>query len=176
MINTKKCLICKDGKKNDCLFWHNDAHDNSIWVWCTGKCQRGYSLYEYCAAAGLSLKEFLQADFTFEEAKPNEVQSMSWPAWFLPLFDTRSKKGLDYIKSRGLEPGIGDIFYDTASDAIVFPYYFGSTFVGAQMRFINPRPRDDGDIQKMDTLPGTRLSLLVYGHSQQPLSNAVKGL
>jgi hypothetical protein len=176
MINTKKCLICKGGKANDCVYWHSDPNDGSIWCYCTGKCQRGYSLYEYCAAAGLSLKEFLKADFTLQEANPTEVQAMGWPSWFLPLFDSRAKKGFDYVKSRGLDPGVGDMFYDTASNAIVFPYYFGNTFVGAQMRLIEPKVNADGDIQKMDTIPGTRLSLLVYNFAQQPLPTNIKGI
>ena len=80
MINTKKCPICR--RPNDTVYWHSDPTDNSIWCYCTGKCQRGYSLYQYCTAAGLSLKEFLKADFAFEEAQSNEVPAMGWPSWF----------------------------------------------------------------------------------------------
>lgn len=175
MINTKKCLICKNGSKNDCLHWHEDTDTGMLWVYCVGKCQRGYSLYDYCAHAGISLKEFLQNDFEFEEAKPNEVRKMEWPAWFLPLHDRRSQSAIDYIKTRGLDIH-GDMFYDSDSHGIVFPYYFHSTFVGAQIRLIVPRSGVDGEIQKMDTLPGTRLGLLFYNFDQSHFSDSVTGV
>ena len=72
-VNTKKCLICQ--RKNDTLHWHIDAETGAIWVWCQGKCQRGYSLYEYCRQAGVSLKELLKGDFDFKESTPNEVRN-----------------------------------------------------------------------------------------------------
>ena len=175
-LDTKKCLICKEGKHNDCLYWHEDKDSGSVWVYCSGKCQRGYSLYGYCSKAGIPLIDFLQNDFNFEESRPNEVQRMEWPAWFLPLHDKRSQSGIEYVRSRGLEP-VGDMFYDADSKGIVFPYYFHSTFVGAQIRLIVPRSSVDGEEpQKMDTLPGTRLGLLFYNFDQSKLMGNVKGL
>jgi len=173
MIDTKKCFICKDGKKNSCLHWHVDAEDGSIWVYCVGKCQRGYSLRSYCYHSGLSLPEFLKGDFDFKEAPPNELQVQEWPARYIPLSDTRAEAGVDYIKSRGLTPE-GDIYYDIERKGIVFPLYFDNQFVGAQTRFIEPRVHPDGEVQKMDTLPGTRLGLLVYGWNQQRFIGNVK--
>lgn len=176
MIHTKKCLICKGGKHNDCLHWHNDPESGAIWVYCVGKCKRGYSIYEYCAKAGLSLRDFLKNDFQFEEARPNEVRKMEWPAWFLPLYDPRAKEGADYIKSRELNPQAGDMFYDGDSKGIVLPYYFGSTFVGAQIRFMEPKLDEEGELRKIDTLPGTRLGLLFWGYNQNPLPENIKGI
>lgn len=165
MINTKKCLICKDGKKNSCLHWHIDPEDGSIWVYCVGKCQRGYSIRSYCYNAGIDLPEFLKGDFEFKEAPPNELQVQEWPARFIPLSDTRAVQGVEYIKSRGLTPE-GDMYYDVDRNGIVFPYYFENYFCGAQTRFVVPRVHPDGEVQKMDTLPGTRLGLLFYGWNQ----------
>jgi 5S rRNA maturation endonuclease (ribonuclease M5) len=175
MINTKKCLICKDGKKNNCLHWHVDPEDGSIWVWCQGKCQRGYSIRDYCWHAGIDLPEFLKGDFDFKEAPPNEVQAMNWPARFIPLSDPRAEAGVAYVRSRGLTLE-GDMYYDLERKGIVFPYYFDNTFCGAQTRFIEPRVHPDGEIQKMDTLPGTRLGLLFYGWNQSRFVGDVKGV
>lgn len=175
MINTKKCLICKDGKKNNCLHWHKDTDTGDIWVYCVGKCQRGYSLRSYCYHAGISLPEFLKGDFDFKEAAPNEVSAMGWPTRFIPLSDSRSVKGVDYIHGRGLSLE-GDMYYDVERDGIVFPYYFDNHFCGAQTRFINPRVHPDGEVQKIDTLPGTRLGLLFYGWNQSRFVGDVKGV
>lgn len=165
MINTKKCLICKDGRKNNCLHWHTDPDDGSIWVWCQGKCQRGYSIRSYCYHAGIELSEFLKGDFEYKESAPNEVNVQAWPARFIPLSDSRSQPGIDYIKSRGLTLE-GDMYYDVEKNGIVFPYYFDNHFCGAQTRFVTPKVHPDGEVQKMDTIPGTRLGLLFYGWNQ----------
>lgn len=175
MINTKKCLICKGGKKNNCLHWHIDPEDGSIWVYCVGKCQRGYSIRSYCYHAGVDLADFLKGDFDFKEAPPNELQVMSWPSRYIPLSDSRSEEGVKYIKSRGLTPE-GDMYYDVERNGIVFPYYFENHFCGAQTRFIEPRVHPDGEVQKMDTLPGTRLGLLFYGWNQSRFIGNVKGV
>lgn len=175
MINTKKCLICKDGKKNNCLHWHIDPDDGSIWVYCVGKCQRGYSLRSYCNQVGISLPEFLKGDFDFKEAPPNELQVMSWPARFIPLSDSRAQPGVDYIYSRSLTLE-GDMYYDIERNGIVFPYYYDNHFCGAQTRFVEPKVHPDGEVQKMDTLPGTRLGLLFYGWNQARFVGNVKAL
>lgn len=171
----KKCLICKGGKKNDCLYWHKDTETNDIWCWCSGKCQRGYSLQQYCHLAGISVSDFLQGDFEFQEAKPNEVQAMEWPYNFIPLSDPRAIKGVEYIKGRGLTLE-GDLYYDIDNEGIVFPYYFGSHFCGAQVRFIEPRVKEDGDEWKITTLPGTRLGLLFGMWNQEKFLTDIKGV
>jgi hypothetical protein len=175
VISTKKCLICKDGKKNNCLHWHVDPDDGAIWVYCVGKCQRGYSLRSYCYHAGVDLPEFLKGEFDFKEALPNEVSAMGWPARFVPLSDTRAEKGVSYINSRGLTLE-GDMYYDVEREGIVFPYYFDNHFCGAQTRFLKPRTHPDGEVQKVDTLPGTRLGLLFYGWNQSRFVGNVKGV
>lgn len=175
MISTKKCLICKEGRKNDCLHWHKDSDTGDIWVWCQGKCQRGYSLRSYCHHAGISLPEFLKGDFDFKEAPSNELSVMGWPTRFIPLSDTRSHPACDYIRSRGLTLE-GDMYYDIERNGIVFPYYFDNHFCGAQTRFIVPRVHPDGEVQKMDTLPGTRLGLLFYGWNQSRFIGNVKAV
>lgn len=171
-MNTKKCLICK--KHNDTLHWHTDADNGSIWVWCNGTCQRGYSLRSYCYTAGIDLNEFLKGDFSFQEAKPNEVSRLEWPAHFVPMSDPRAEKGRDYVRSRGLSLK-GDMYYDTEREAIVFPYYYENVFVGAQTRLITPWNRE-GDEVKVLTLPGTRLGLVFYNWNQSPFVTDVKGL
>lgn len=179
MMNTKKCLICKGHKANggnECLHWHNDPNTGEIWVYCVGKCKRGYSIYEYTARAGLSLAEFLKNDFQFQEAQPNEVRKMEWPAWFIPLFDRRAEKGREYLQKRGLEKSSSQFYYDLDTNGIVIPYYFHQTFVGAQIRFIEPKLDADGEPHKVDTLPGTRLGLVTALYPQTGLPDTIKGV
>jgi hypothetical protein len=114
-----------------------DVDTGEIWLWCN-KYARGYSLYSYCHEAGISLKDFLKNDFEFQESRPNEVNAVEFPSWFITLSDPRAAKAVEYIKSRGLKIE-GDMYYDTVQDGIVFPYYFDSTFVGAQVRFIETK-------------------------------------
>lgn len=168
-------MICKGGRKNDCLHWHIDPDTQDIWVYCVGKCQRGYSLRSYCYHAGLDLAEFLKGDFEFKEAASNEVNVLEWPSRFIPLSDPRSMPGVEYVKSRGLTPQ-GDMYYDLERDGIVFPYYFENSFCGAQTRYIKPKVYENGDVQKMDTMPGTRLGNLVYGWNQSKFIGNVKGV
>lgn len=172
MIDTRYCLICN--KHNRTLYWHKDPDDGSLWCWCNA-CDRGYSIRSYCYQAGISLAEFLKGDFDFKESASNELQAMSWPARFVPLSDPRAQPGVDYVKSRGLTLE-GDMYYDCDREGIVFPYYWGNYFVGAQTRFIKPRVHVDGDVQKIDTMVGTRLGILVYGWNQQKLIGNVKAV
>lgn len=175
MINTKKCLICKGGQKNDCLHWHISPEDGAIWVYCVGKCQRGYSIYQYCHEAGIPLNEFLKGEFDFVEARPNEVTKMEWPSNFVTLSDPRAKLGVEYIKSRGLKIE-GDMYYDVERKGIVFPYYYENVFVGAQIRFIEPWIDKHGAERKIDTMPGTRLGLVFYGWNSGKFVRNVKGI
>jgi hypothetical protein len=175
MISTKKCLICKGGHKNDCLYWHLDKESGQIWTWCQGKCQRGYSLQQYCSISGISIKEFLQGDFNFIESKPNEVNRIDFPKHFVPLFSKEAQPGLDYLASRNILPD-DNLWYDTQRRGIVFPYYYESMFCGAQIRFIEPWIDADGETRKIDTIPGTRLGLLIYNYNQGPFATPIKGL
>lgn len=172
-MNTKKCLICK--RPNNTLHWHTNPETNDIWVWCNGKCQRGYGLRQYCHIAGIDLNDFLQQDFDFTEAAPNEVSRLDWPSHYIPLSDPRAEEGVEYIKSRGLDPK-GDLYYDIKDRAVVFPYYFGSTFVGAQSRLLEPWINDHGDEIRMLTIPGSRLGLLFYNWNQEAFITEVKGI
>ena len=170
-INTKKCLICK--RKNDTLHWHIDDTTSDIWCWCTGKCGRGYSLRSYCWEANIPLNEFLKGNFDFKESKPNEVTKIEFPQWYVTMSDPRAKLGVEYIQSRGLKLE-GDMYYDIDRNGIVFPYYFGNTFVGAQTRFIEPRELKEGGVQKMDTIPGTRLGLIFGLWNQESFITDIK--
>lgn len=171
-LSTLHCAICK--RSNQTLHWHTDKETSAIWVYCVGKCQRGYSIRDYCYTAGIDFKEFLRGDFDFQEAKPNEVNKLDWPAHFIPMSDPRAKKGVEYIKSRSLSLR-GDMYYDVEREAIVFPYYWEDVFVGAQTRLIKPW-NNNGDKVKMLTLPGTRLGLVFYNWNQAPFVTDIKGI
>lgn len=172
-MNTKQCLICQ--RPNNTLHWHTDAETGNIWVYCVGKCQRGYGLREYCHLGGVDLNEFLKGDFDFTEAPSNEVSRLEWPSTYIPMSDPRAEEGVAYIKSRGLELK-GDMYFDMKQKAIVFPYYFGSTFVGAQSRLIEPWVNSEDEEVKMLTMPGSRLGLLFYNWNQEAFITEVKGL
>jgi hypothetical protein len=178
-ISTEHCLICfkETGKfRNKTLYWHESDSGKGcgIFTWCN-RCERAYTIEEYCAQAGLSLAEFLKQDFNMVEAAKNEVQKIEWPRDFIPLYDTRAKKGVDYLATRNIEPD-DNIFYDTRREGIVFPYYYQDVFCGAQVRLIKPWTYGDGIVQKVDTLPGTRLGLLFYNWSQDKLPPNIKGI
>ena len=102
----------------------------------------------------MSLHEFLKGDFDF-----NVLYVMNWPLKFIPLSDPRAEKGVKYVQKRGLNLD-GDMYYDIEREGIVFPYYFEDHFCGAQIRFLETRINKSGDVQKIDTLPGTRLGML----------------
>lgn len=169
--DNRYCLICKP--KNRTLYFHKNE-DGTIWMFCN-KCDRGYSLRQYCHIAGIELTDFLEGKFSFEEAQNNEVQSLAWPTSFVPLSDPRAAKGVEYIQSRGLNTN-GDMYYDLEEEGIVFPYYFENHFCGAQIRFIEPRIKEDGTPWKITTLPGTRLGLLFYGWNQTRFMGNVKAV
>lgn len=173
ITDTKHCLICK--RPNATLHWHKDTDTGDIWVWCQGICQRGYSLRQYCHMAEVSLPDFLKGNFDFKESTPNELQVMKWPIKFLPLSDPRAQKGVDYVLGRGLNLD-GDMYYDIEREGIVFPYYFENHFCGAQIRFIKTRINKDGDEQKIDTLPGTRLGMLFGLWNQSKFITNVKAV
>ncbi len=166
---SKRCLICKP--KNDTLYHHIDPETASIWMYCN-KCDRGYSLHDYCNKAGISLSDYLKNDIQFIEARPNEVNSMEWPRKFVSILDERAKHGAEYLKSRGLNLD-HNFYYDLEEEGIVFPYYFDNTFCGAQVRFVTPRMTKDGP-WKITTLPGTRLGLLIYNFNQTKIMPNVK--
>lgn len=178
------CLICQP--KNRSIYWHvNDEEQmaaqeakgykpSRLWCYCN-KCDRPYTIEQYCDIAGIDMTEFLSGDFHVQEAKPDEVTAMAWPHSFIPLSDPRAAKGVEYIKSRGLSVD-GDMYYDLNEEGIVFPYYVDTHFCGAQVRFIEERINEDGGKWKITTLPGTRLGLLFYGWNQGKLLAQVKGI
>lgn len=170
-ISTKHCLICR--RPNETLHWHSSDDNGLIYVYCIGTCQRAYSIYEYTATAGISMGDFLKQKFDIKEAVPNEVQRMEWPASFVPLFDHRAKSGLEYLHNRGLDIDDG-FYYDTFRNGIVFPLFYDSVFVGAQIRLIDPSQNPDG--RKIDTLTGTRSGLLVYNWDQSHLLPQIKAM
>lgn len=172
-MNSKRCLICQ--RPRDTLHWHSDPEKQNIWCWCNGKCQRGYSLKDYVMQSGVDLEDFLNGDFQFLETKPNEVNRIEWPSSFIPLSDPRASEGVEYIKSRGLDPK-GDMYFDMNREAIVFPYYFGNVHAGSQTRLLKPWTNEDGDETKILTLPGTRLGLLFYNWNQEAFVTKIKGI
>lgn len=165
------CLICQP--RNRTLYWHQNE-EGKIWCYCN-KCDRGYSLEQYCTIADIDMTDFLTGEFHMQEAQPNEVQAMAWPSSFIPLSDPRANKGVEYIQARGLNVD-GDMYFDINEDGIVFPYYVENQFCGAQVRFLEDRINEDGDIWKITTLPGTRLGLLFYGWNQGKLLAQVQGV
>ena len=165
------CLICQP--RNRTLYWHQNE-DGKIWCYCN-KCDRGYSLEQYCDIADIDMTDFLTGEFHMQEAKPDEVTAMAWPHSFIPMSDPRAEKGVEYVKSRGLNID-GDMYYDLKEEGIVFPYYVDNHFCGAQVRFLETRVNEDGDEWKITTLPGTRLGLLFYGWNQSKLLAQVKGV
>lgn len=175
------CLICQP--RNRTIYWHQTEPEkmaanprlDPFWCYCN-KCDRAYSLTQYCETAGIDKEQFIDGgDFVIQEAQPNEVNAMAWPAKFIPLSDPRSIKGVEYIKSRGLNIE-GDMYYDLEEEGIVFPYYFENQFCGAQVRFIKERINEDGDKWKITTLPGTRLGLLFGMWNQSKLMSQIKGI
>lgn len=176
-MNHKRCLVCK--KAHDTLYWHRDglkAQDGEGLIWCfCNSCDKWYTLYDYANITGLSIREIMEASktFSFHEAPDNEVNAMEWPRSFLNLFDPSASLGVDYIKSRGLSP-MADMYYDSNRKGIVLPYYLENTFVGAQIRFIQPKLMEDGKEFKITTLPGTRLGYVFWGWSQNPFPSTVK--
>jgi 5S rRNA maturation endonuclease (ribonuclease M5) len=172
-MRTKRCLICKSD--HDTLYWHVDVDTGDIWCYCN-KCATGYGLWYYCHKAGISLAEFLKNDFEFEQARPNEVNRLEWPRSFIPLSNPAAIKGVEYIRSRGLQIEGVDAYYDTEQEGIVFPLYYGDVFAGAQVRFIVPRTLEDGKEWKITTLPGSRLGLLFYGWNQEQFMTDIKAI
>lgn len=173
-INTRRCIVCK--RPRDTVYFHIDKDTGGIWCYCKGLCQRGYSLYAYCHAGGITVSEFLKNEIDFKESKPNEVTRQEWPRSFIPLSDPRAAPGVDYIQNkRGLKPG-DEMYYDVERNGIVFPYFFQDVFVGAQIRFIEPYMDVEGHTRKIDTMPGTRLGLIFLGWPQNELMSHVKGV
>lgn len=175
MSFNKKCLICKGGRKNECLYWHIDEKTKLPWVWCTGKCQRGYSLEQYCSIAGVDLAEFIKNGIEIVKDSEDEVRALAWPKSFVPLSDPRAQNGVEYLRHRGLSSDV-DLYYDLDMDGVVIPYYFENHFCGAQIRFIKDKVNKDGDAWKITTMPGTRLGLLFGGWNQKKLMPNIKAV
>jgi DNA primase len=167
-------MICKKHKhKNACLYWHLNPDTKEIWCWCTGKCQRSYSIYEYCYLTGIKINEIVKGDIPITENENKEIEKIEWPNNFKFLSDPNSKKALEYLEKRNLKL-IEGLFYDSSREGIVFPYYYDDQFAGAQIRFLNPKISEDGHTQKISTIPGTRVSNLFFNWNQKPFSKNIK--
>ena len=169
---SKRCLICKPD--HNTLYHHMDPDTQEPWIYCN-KCGRGYNLYQYRNISDVSPEEFKQHmnGAVFNEVDPHEVRKMEFPRCFVTMDSKLAKPGVDYVRSRGLEP-VDEMFFDIEEQGIVFPYYYENTFCGAQVRFLKPRVRQDGGEWKITTMPGTRLGNLVYGWNQGELPPTIK--
>jgi hypothetical protein len=170
-IRSKQCLICKSKKgSNWSLYWHKNATSNEIWCYCAGKCQRGYSLIEYCYLTGLKPEDLENSkDMVFDNQVTNEeIQDIEFPSGFIPLSDPRSKPGIEYLNKRGLKVA-PNLYYDLNREGIAFPYYLKNRFAGAQIRYLVPRTSEAGDNIKIITLTGTKTTHLFYNWNQDPL-------
>jgi hypothetical protein len=165
---SKKCLVCQ--AKHDTCYFHLDTH-GTPWMYCC-KCSDSMDLEDYCAINGIEMptEEEVARVVTYIEGS-KELQKMAWPRSFAPLWDSRSAAGREYLATRGIEPSDG-MFYCTEREGIVFPYYYESTCVGAQIRLIEPTPGRS----KMVSVTGTSVSKLFYGWNQGDLPQNVKYL
>jgi len=165
---SKRCLTCS--AKHDTLYFHVDSQ-GTPWVYCC-KCSDSMDLEDYCAINGIDMpteEEVARVTSYIEDL--NELQKMAWPRSFIPLWDKRAQGGREYLASRGIGPSDG-IFFCTEREGIVFPYYYDSTCVGAQIRLISPGPGES----KITTVTGTRLGKLFYGWNQGDLPVNIKYL
>ena len=156
----KKCLICK--RPNDTLYFHKK--EKNILVYCSGKCQRSYTLSDYCLYSGLTLSQFLKhSDLSFaKEETKGELNAIKFPNYLISMGSNEASAGREYLHKRGLDV-FGNWFYDAMNKGIFFPYYYRSTFVGGQTRIINPTG------PKVITITGTRNSLLFFNWDQTML-------
>lgn len=165
---SKKCLVCQ--AKHDTIYTHIDSQ-GVPWLYCC-KCSDSMDLEDYCAINGIDMptEEEIARVVTYIEDS-NELQKMAWPRSFVPLWDPRSVAGREYLSTRVIVPNDG-MFYCTERKGIVFPYYYESTCVGAQIRLIDPTPGRS----KMVSVTGTSVSKLFYGWNQGDLPQNVKYL
>lgn len=176
MFDARKCLICK--APNRTVYWHYDTEKGSKWCFCN-KCDRGYSVYQYCNLAGITLKQLLTESVNFDnvQERDNTIERMDWPEQFVSLLSPQAAEGLQYLQEqRGIQLKEADVYYDNIRNGIVFPYYYEKQFAGAQIRFITPRTRSDGKAWKIDTLTGSRLGLLFGLWDQTPFQPEVKAV
>jgi hypothetical protein len=171
--NVNHCSVCKT--ERNVVYWNKpDSEKELPWCYCCA-CGRAYNIMEYCHLSEITLTELLNEKITFSTPPKNEVQRIAWPAGFIRINDSRAKKGLDYIISRGLSVE-GDMFYDMDSNGVVFPLYFKGYFCGAQVRLLNPYTSPSGKETKMISLPGTRTSILIYGWDQGAILGHIKAI
>ena len=168
---SKRCLTCRANHAT--LYYHRDKY-GTPWIYCN-KCSDSMDLEDYCLMHGINMPtEEEVAKVVSDDPNDRELHRLEWPKYFIPLWDKRSESGVEYLKSRCLEPSDG-MFYDMQQDGIVLPYYYENTCVGAQVRFIRPREKD-GKTWKITTIPGTKLGKLFYGWNQAELPQSVKYL
>jgi hypothetical protein len=163
---SKRCLICNS--KHNTIYYHVDR-DNTPWLFCN-RCDDSMDLSDYCALNGIEMptdEEIARVATGIQDS--NELRKIAWPSNFIPLWREEAADGVAYLKSRCIDPG-DNLFYDVDKEGIVFPYYYDSTCVGAQIRFI--KPKQDGT--KITTVTGTRLGKLFYGWNQGDLPIYIK--
>jgi hypothetical protein len=167
----KRCLVCK--KPKDTIYYH--IYNNSdVWVYCCA-CGRSYTAEEYCDLGGIKYMDLLLSGIEFSENKPNEINRLEWPYYFISLFDVRAEPGRDYLRERGIDLS-GEIYYDFKRKGIVFPMYYDMYFCGAQIRLIEPKMSIDGSMSKIISEPGTKTSILIYNWNQLPFLTDVKAI
>ena len=169
---SRRCLDCNSN--HNTLYYHYDRYKTAF-KYCN-KCGGSRDLDEYCAEHGIDVptEEQINRIITSDSSNDKELEVMSWPKHFIPLWQDQAKPGIEYLKSRGIEPSDG-MYFDVEQNGIVFPYYHGSSCVGAQVRFIEPQIKD-GKPWKITTVKGTKLTKLFYGWNQGDLPHYVKNL
>ena len=166
---SKRCLICAAG--HNTLYGHVNS-DGVKWIWCN-KCNRSYDLEEYCAEVGIDYPTDEEiAKIVEDDPEDSQLNRISWPKHFIPMWQEDAKPGIEYLKTRKIDPGDG-MYYDVNSNGIVFPYYYESYCVGAQVRFIEPKLKNNKP-WKITTVEGTKLGKLFYGWNQGDLPQNIK--
>lgn len=166
---SKRCGICQ--AKHNTLYYHRNKQ-GVAWLFCN-KCGTGMDLDIYCDMLGIEIpSEEMLAKICHDDPSDQELIKMNWPKNFIPLWNKDAKEGIKYLESRKIKPTDG-IFYDEDTNGIVFPYYYDSYCVGAQIRFIEPKVKDEVKF-KISTVPGTKLGKLFYGWNQLSLNPNIK--
>jgi hypothetical protein len=96
------------------------------------------SLHVGALSTFITLDEFVDEDDIVEDL-PEDFPSLTFPYHCLPIGNSGTQKGVDYLNSRGIPLDIARIYqirYSPEKQAIVFPSYVNSSLVGWQYRSI----------------------------------------